>query len=566
MPIKTFITESVVSPVDTAFVWVDPAYGWVMKQAEGRQCFVKGWFTLAGKTYADQAAADILIQSLPQLNGRSDLAEFLRGLSGNFAFIFKSPQATIAAVDKKRSFPVFYSSRPAGLFLSNAARVLQEQLKLKTMSLASLLEFRMAGYVTGRFTLYEDLQQLQAGEFLQTDSGGAGHTEKYYRYYPETRFNLSEPQLTDELVHVSRQVFQSLIERLNGRPVWVPLSAGLDSRFIVAMLKECGYDNIQAFFYGAPGSGNWEGRYSQQLAAQLNIPWRRLDYTPKYLKSVFRSALWHRFGAFADNLCSLPGYNMLYNLEALRQANCLPADAVMINGQTGDFISGNHLPALVESARVTRDEIFVTVAAKHFSLWEDLKTAENLNLIRQRFESLTAHLPFDGSGRSAAGILDHWEWRERQAKYILNGQRGYEFYKLGWELPLWDDRFMNFWKKVPVAFKFQQRLFRDFLKIHNPAKAFRNYDPNRRPAFLKQAVSRGFSWLVRPLPLRQQERLKRRYLTAFMDPYNAHSVFPAEDLRESAWSHRNAISYYARYHIQDAGLKLTINNCTQKHE
>ena len=45
-----------------------------------------------------------------------------------------------------------------------------------------------------------------------------------------------------------------------------------------------------------------------------------------------------------------------------------------------------------------------------------------------------------------------WEWKNRQAKFIANDVRAYEFAGLDWELPFWDKRLCDFFSKLPRIF------------------------------------------------------------------------------------------------------------------
>ena len=174
----------------------------------------------------------------------------------------------------------------------------------------------MAGYVFGGHTLIKGLQQLQPGEFLLwNEEEKTINVTRYFKYFPENLSRASEEQLIEELNEVTTNIFKKLIERLNGRPVWVPLSAGYDSRLILCMLKKLGYDNLNTFHYGAPGNGNWERKYSLALAQKLNVPWKHIVFTRNNIHKVFHSNIRKEFGVFADNLCSLPGYTLLFYLK-----------------------------------------------------------------------------------------------------------------------------------------------------------------------------------------------------------------------------------------------------------
>ena len=60
-------------------------------------------------------------------------------------------------------------------------------------------------------------------------------------------------------------------------------------------------------------------------------------------------------------------------------------------------------------------------------------------------------------------IFEYLEFVNRQSNYVIQGQRVYDFYNLKWELPLWDDEYLDFWNKVPYDFKFQQKLYKYML-------------------------------------------------------------------------------------------------------
>ena len=69
-------------------------------------------------------------------------------------------------------------------------------------------------------------------------------------------------------------------------------------------------------------------------------------------------------------------------------------------------------------------------------------------------------------------LYENWDWKERQVKAVVNGQRVYEYFGLDWCLPFWDLDLMNFWATVPVEQKYQQLLHVTFLKEYDFRGAF----------------------------------------------------------------------------------------------
>ena len=88
---------------------------------------------------------------------------------------------------------------------------------------------------------------------------------------------------------------------------------------------------------------------------------------------------------------------------------------------------------------------------------DPLKTEENLEFISLQIErelvSKNNHLD------NISNLIRQYrsfEWRERQAKIVVHGQRCYDFFGYNWTLPLWDSEIINYFEKLPFDQKYQQ--------------------------------------------------------------------------------------------------------------
>jgi hypothetical protein len=151
-------------------------------------------------------------------------------------------------------------------------------------------------------------------------------------------------------------------------------------------------------------------------------------------------------------------------------------DAIFINGNSGDFISGGHINgfsydySLTPSYEDRKEKILNKLVNKHFSLWGNLKSKKNIQIIKN---NLWMELISDlGDLESNSTEKDHlyYEYSEfvgRQSKYVISCQKAFEFYGHEWRIPLWDDQFLDFFVKVPLEFKLNQKLYKEMLVENN---------------------------------------------------------------------------------------------------
>jgi len=398
-------------------------------------------------------------------------------ITNNCAAIIEGPQWLFAFVDKNRSIPVFYVDTDGAFAVSNSARLLRETYQLKEIDALSMIEFQMAGYVTGHHTVFKDLYQLQAGECLIKYKGRKAITnQRYYTYSPYRVRQASTETLIAELDQVHNSIFNAIISRADGRPIWVPLSGGYDSRLIACKLKELGYHNLHCFSYGPPG--NYEAKAAKLVAERLDLPWHFVTSIRRSSRLFFHTDKRKKYWQFCDGLCSVPNMQDLEPIISLRDKELLSCETIIINGQSGDFITGGHIPAHLLNDQVTVDTLCDAIVNKHFSLWINLKNAHNLSRIRTKILDI---LQIQNNGlfsqKDAVTHYEKWEWQERQCKYVINGQRVYDFLGFDWELPLWDSEYLAFWQNIPADLKFAQKLYRVYLEKYNFRDLFKNFKP-----------------------------------------------------------------------------------------
>ena len=75
--------------------------------------------------------------------------------------------------------------------------------------------------------------------------------------------------------------------------------------------------------------------------------------------------------------------------------------------------------------------------------------------------------------KNLADLYEKWEYEERQIKYVVNGQKTYDFLNINWYLPLWESEFVKFWTSVKKKYRYKQNLYKEYLYDWNYKNLFR---------------------------------------------------------------------------------------------
>ena len=535
------------------------AYGWRCHRAGAITLWFKGWMhALNGARLAariDAAAGAVSPEWISKL---------LLETHGHYALAVSGPGWAVAAVDWVRSIPLAAAQVDGRWVVDDQPERLRKSAGLGRDDIDSdaALAVAMAGYTVDAGTLYRGIEVLVAGELIWF-AGGQATRQRYYVYRPWRVRAASPAALEREMAETTLAIMERTLKSLDGRPLVVPLSAGRDSRLIVSAARHLGYDNVRCFAYGR--AGNFEAQASRAVAEKLGYPWTFVPATIPKQRRFFASNDYAHYLDFADSGVALPFVHDIAPLIELKKTGYVPDDAVIINGQSGDCISGRHIvpelrqPARGLSADARWQRIIGGLIGKHFRLWRSLATPSNdariAKLLRGSIERAGGAL---GDPETDHGIFEYAEFQDRQCKYIIAGQRTYESLGHEWRLPLWDGAYMRFWEGVPLHEKKEQALYIRVLEKANWGGVWRNIPVNRktiRPRWIVP-LRLAAKALHAPLGRERWHRFERQYFQYWMDATCNSACEPYGRVWRDRRGARHTVAWLAEQYLARHGVDL----------
>ena len=447
---------------------IDCSYGWSMTK--------KNWgtFWFKGYIYNFSSSAEFAEKLYRVIEDSDPIAikKFLSEVDGHFAIAIKTIDLFFAAVDRIRSIPLFFVDRQSTFLLTDQPhRIINKLNKSElTVNLEARLMMKMSGYCSRDSTLLSGMRQLQSGEYLKFDVSNKIRVNGYYNYHP---FNPIEGQreldLKKDLQVITTRIIQKIIDSAEGRMIVVPLSGGLDSRLVVSGLANLGYKNVKCFSYGR--KNNFESLTSEIIAKKLGYEWKFIKLSNSIIKKDYHSDLHKDYYRCSNSFASVPVEHEFTAVRLLKKSGWIHNDAIFVNGMSGDFLTGSHIPEMFHVSeghldrRSRKHRILSALIDKHYSLWTDLKTDNNKKIV---FDTLWREILEDVNGlpeniNDDFGLYEFSEFKNRQTKYVITVQRVYEFFGYDWRLPLWDKEYLDYWEKIDKSYKINRSLFVDVM-------------------------------------------------------------------------------------------------------
>ena len=444
-------------------------YPWDEVKLEGATYHIKGNVFLENKLLSPRELAELMYPLVCNEgpNQEKKIEYFLKELNGEFSVVVETKDKIFCALDKLRSIPLFYTITNTGFILSDDAYYLKSKLK-QNLNEKNAAEFMVAGYVTGNETLFDGIKQTRSGEFLiYQKKENKLKSFFYFRFLHGDYYNLPEEELYKILDQAFANTFLRLIESTvkQGKKLVVPLSGGLDSRIIVAMLKRLGIEDVICVTYGR--KGNRESLISKRVAKALGYNWLFIEQTAQKWHKCYRSEEANSYHKFAGNLSSLPHMQDFLAVQELKNKGKIPENSVFIPGHTGDMLSGSHIPEYyLDNSKIYNNETFLTDTLKmHYNLWKWNSIYGLEPIFKAKVNKSASDLEIKDN-QTCANAIEFFDFNERQAKFIVNAVRVYEFFGYEWRIPFWDGELINFFLKIPAEQRINQELYIKYVRNH----------------------------------------------------------------------------------------------------
>ena len=404
--------------------------------------YFKGYLFQENEYIEGIEAIDYIKEQVYQNN---DFTNAVSSLNGVFSLVYKRNDQIFICCDRMRTFPLFYSRNKAKLIISDDPEVCSKDKN--NINELSSKEFLHTGYVTGEYTLLNDVYQVQAGELL-TYEDRKFNSIIYHEYILKKDPDEIKRRTGVLLTGVLADISERLVNSLKGKTPIIPLSGGYDSRLIAIMLKNFGVKNAICFTYGR--KGNPEVRISKKVAKLLGYKWYFIEYNEKLIKDYITTDEFKEYYSYSANYTSMFYMQEYFAVKELQKK--IPKNSVFIPGHSGDFFAGSHLDKKIIKSR-SASKILEQILDKHYTL--------------KKLSRKTKHLLFDKISENVLKYMkginytyfENWDLKERQAKFIVNSSRIYEYFGFEHRLPLMDNDLMDYFIKLNPKQKLNKALY-----------------------------------------------------------------------------------------------------------
>jgi asparagine synthase (glutamine-hydrolysing) len=223
---------------------------------------------------------------------------FLKSSSGNFIWIYEDEEKVLFGTDTIRSYPLWYYYDGKEFCLSDDINFLKDKYQPKFDKEQGYF-FEHVGYTCGETTLLESIYcpfALSIFEFNKKNS------YIYSKHFVLQEIDSNFEEFEKPFNEASSQLFENLIEKLESKTAVIPLSAGWDSRFILAGLVKKGFSNIICFTYGKTNS--YEIEIARATCEKLNIHWHFVEYNDAVFENYKTAFAWE-YEQFASQYTSI---------------------------------------------------------------------------------------------------------------------------------------------------------------------------------------------------------------------------------------------------------------------
>ena len=440
---------------------------------------------LIGEIFGIDDLPDELIDNEAQLFVERFAAEgisLLPKINGQYsACVFDTRHKTAYLVsDRWGSRPVYYALSDGNLFFGPETKALLAAGLPKNINYAAFSDMFHFGYIFGNKTLFEGTEQLPVASVLIFREGSINIVS--YWDYPFDEASYSENKLPESKFREQKEELKIAMKnavvrqvRKNSAKLLVPLSGGLDSRFVAALSHELTGEQINTYTIGS--SRSEEQLYGSQVARALGLPHRAFELMPDDIWEALPSLSYLSDGMFA----MLPP-SIIYR-PSLEYCN---SSEIVLTPTLCDVLFGSNM----------KRKSFINLRKNPSRERANEILTNHHNQINEEYLQLVFEKSF-----YQKHIKDHWKQspkqhidryphplhcyfmmmhKERSRRFIMTGNHFHNLY-FDVRMPSYDNELVDLAFRIPMVFKKNKNIYRFAFAEMFPELAKIKYEGSHLP-------------------------------------------------------------------------------------
>lgn len=332
----------------------------------------------------------------------------------------------------------------------------------RELDMNCLANFFNYGYPLGDKTFFKHVKHLRGGHIIRFDRSQIGF-KKYWDYRYGEESTQTVPEFVDEMDSLFRAIIHKRIE--GAEEIAIPLSGGLDSRFILSHTIQAGKEP-HAFTHGKKNC--LDHKVARQVARTLNLKhYRFIEMQPRWLAEFAERFVFLSEGMNNTGPAGLLGVSREYHLP--------PKSTAFLNGIFGG--PTNFGSPYFKAQDIVRDISFdEKLQNLRRSLWGDLVGDEHYGMFSDNVAAFFRddYLPGIAEEFKRQESVSEWFCNQKDVFFIKNRLGRHmnlvDCNRFIWHdhFPLADDTLVDFFIKIPVRLKLSRILMTEYFKAKLP--------------------------------------------------------------------------------------------------
>lgn len=487
------------------------------------------------------------IENLKKLKNIEDIKNEVKEIDGYFSLILWSKDLLFCTVDQVCSYPLIYNIQNNSITIADHNnKTIKNDINHINLNAISL-----SGYGLSNYTNLNKFRSFKPCEYILVQRK---KIIKSFWFSTEYKYKKNSKNISNKFENYIVKKFGDLKKSTQDQKIIVPLSAGIDSRFIVSALKYFGFNNFKTFTYGYTRLRDFE--IAEKISKKINVENKKIFINPSLARKTYKSKKFLNYLNYKDLGIGANNPGDYLAINSLIEKKWIKPKNIIVNGQSGDFISGNHIPSFLIKNKTSHYNMLKTkvldhIIEKHYNLWSEDLITDNQIQMRDVIDNL--YFKNINNFTSLVEAYERFEYENRQIKWVVGQQKVYDFFNLQWTLPLWDrDLIKFFYREVSINDKKEQFFYKKFLMKKNYQKIWKSIKINPKENFNNKVKVLRFvlKSLFFFIGKKNWHKFEKRFVNYFIDSAQYPYITSYLDYILTAKVPRNAFAFISKYYLK----------------